>query len=548
MNQIYVARRIQFILLATAVLVTLVVTPKTSFDSVNLPKQAILIVGATSSFFLLLIALRRVAHKLLYFLITLFCFWIVVVLVFSGPSVSMQLWGTFGRNTGALTYISFSLILICAVEIFTTRFGKRILYSLAVVGVLNSIYAILQSLDLDFLYSGQAQFKVFGTAGNPNFLSALLGMSAIAIASLGLDSHLSMLRKVGFGILLSTVVYGLVLSSSRQGFAILCIGIMVLIYLKFVRNGGRIPSMAFISLTLLGGIFSILGFLQKGPLASILYEDTISLRGYYWRAAIAMVGEEPIFGVGMDSYGNWFRSVRDSDFVSKYGTALQTNSAHNVFLDVASSGGIVLFLSYLAISLLVFYAGLKLLLKAREYDALNAGLLAVWLAWLAQSLVSINQISVAIWGWLVGGAILGRYLYGDRDLPERRDYVAERISASAAMVGISGLFTGLALGLPLFLKDMQYKSALDSTRLEKVIEVSRTFPSNDLYLSQTAEILRSLNQGEVALQVAKEAITLNPRSFASWNLIFDLSLPESKEHQDAQEKLRALDPHNPKYR
>ena len=54
-------------------------------------------------------------------------------------------------------------------------------------------------------------------------------------------------------------------------------------------------------------VCSVLGMLQKGPLQNLLYKDSVSVRGFYWRAAIEMLKSEPLFGVGSDRYGSFFR-------------------------------------------------------------------------------------------------------------------------------------------------------------------------------------------------------------------------------------------------
>jgi O-antigen ligase len=56
-------------------------------------------------------------------------------------------------------------------------------------------------------------------------------------------------------------------------------------------------SLFVVGFSVAGAILAILGMLQKGPLVSLLYKDSVSVRGYYWRAGIEMFKDSPLTGV-----------------------------------------------------------------------------------------------------------------------------------------------------------------------------------------------------------------------------------------------------------
>ena len=60
------------------------------------------------------------------------------------------------------------------------------------------------------------------------------------------------------------------------------------------------------------GFIALMGALQKGPLTKLIYKTSVSLRGEYWQAGWNMAKEFPLTGVGMDSYGDWYRRARDA--------------------------------------------------------------------------------------------------------------------------------------------------------------------------------------------------------------------------------------------
>jgi O-antigen ligase len=58
--------------------------------------------------------------------------------------------------------------------------------------------------------------------------------------------------------------------------------------------------------------------------------------------------EHPLTGVGMDSYGDWYRRARSENAATVLpGPKTITNAAHNVVIDFFAFGGWPLLLAYL---------------------------------------------------------------------------------------------------------------------------------------------------------------------------------------------------------
>jgi tetratricopeptide (TPR) repeat protein len=63
---------------------------------------------------------------------------------------------------------------------------------------------------------------------------------------------------------------------------------------------------------------------------------------------------------------------------------------------------------YLAILSYIFLRGISLIRRCeKDNKNISLGLLASWVGFQAQSLISIDNIGVSVWGWLLGGSILG---------------------------------------------------------------------------------------------------------------------------------------------
>ena len=101
--------RVSQILLFIGPLITLAVNPWTNYDPISLPKVFVL---ATSAFAVIALALlnfgnfRSSLPRTVQILAISFLCFMTLTLLFSGSPLGQQIWGSFGRNTGYLTYVS----------------------------------------------------------------------------------------------------------------------------------------------------------------------------------------------------------------------------------------------------------------------------------------------------------------------------------------------------------------------------------------------------------------------------------------------------------
>jgi tetratricopeptide (TPR) repeat protein len=121
-----------------------------------------------------------------------------------------------------------------------------------------------------------------------------------------------------------------------------------------------------------------------------------------------MFKQNPLFGVGMDRYGAYFKQFREVGYPLTHGFELTSTNAHNTFIQLFATGGIFLGLSYLILNGYIVKRAIvgmkKLTGSSRLY---MASIFSAWIAFQAQSLVSIDNIGISIWGWVLGGSIIG---------------------------------------------------------------------------------------------------------------------------------------------
>jgi hypothetical protein len=217
-----------------------------------------------------------------------------------------------------------------------------------------------------------------------------------------------------------------------------------------------------------------------------------------------------------------------------------TDSAHNVFLDISSGGGFPLLIIYVCLIALTIYSAIKVIRRSSGFDIGFAAVLGAWVAYLAQSLISINQLGLAVWGWVLMGVIIG-YEINTREKAE-----ATKIKPVQSTVAVGmGLIIGLGTGLPLMVADATFRSTVKAGDVIKIEASVRQWPQSVTRMTLAAQILREGNLPERSIVIAREAVVFNPMNFEAWK---ELSLQPNATEQERAEALatmKKLDPYNP---
>lgn len=541
-------RRVQNIILSCVLTMTLIVTPWMNLDPINIPKFLVLVVSGFALSGNLIPYLNRLikseARLVVYFGLL---FIVSLLLVFVVNGSFLQIYGAYGRNTGLLAYLSLVLVLLAAVSVADLKFVEKLVWVLIFTGIFNALYGLVQWAGLDPVEWNNPYNPIVGTLGNPNFTSAHLGIAALASLSLLLGKASSGMRLVlAANVLLSLfVIYQ---SDASQGLLIFGLGTSVIFYYRIVRRLKLLIGYGYwASVTAVSGL-GVFGILNKGPLAGALYQDSVTYRGDYWRAGWKITTENPLFGVGLDAYGDWYRFARTEAAVLRRGPDVTSNSAHNVFLDISSNGGFLLLIAYLLILGLVIRSALRVLRKSVGFDAVGVGLVTAWLAYLVQSIISINQLGLAIWGWALGGAIIGYDLHRDRaDAPRAKRAPGKRpeqVPASVVVTGAIGLVLGFALSIWPMAKDVSFRSALQSGDAQEISKVAKQFPENSYFYIYAAGVLLDGELQEESAILARSATVTNPRDFNGWKMLASNASISEDEKRAALEKMKELDPFN----
>jgi O-antigen ligase len=361
-------------------------------------------------------------------------------------NIQASVFGENFRRNGLLTIISFLLMYIGAIKFVNFHEISKLFNTVLVTSLVVGGYALMQITKNDFIVWSNPN-SIITTLGNTNFAGAVMAILLILCFGQFFLSSTKMSKKL---ILATTTLLLLITiraTQARQAIIILLLGILIIALFLIYDKNNKIGKISF-SMLIPVSLLSVLGMLQIGPLQDLLYKGSLSIRGYYWRAGLKMFTENPFFGVGIDNYGKFFKEVREVNYSLSYGFSITSSNAHNTIIQYFATGGFLVGFSYLLLQIITLYCALKLILRSHgDEKKIAVTIFAAWVAFQAQSLISIENIGVAIWGWLLSGSLIGLYFSDNESFNAGQNFNKKSIQIDWRSTFVSGVSIIVAIFL-----------------------------------------------------------------------------------------------------
>jgi O-antigen ligase len=477
--------------------------------------------------------------SILLILITYF-FGSIIILISRTNNLTQELYGVWGRNNGFISHFSFLLLMLASL-FYPIKKSLNIFIKVSLtIGLVSLLYGIMQYLKLVKISKiTNENTESVGFFGNENFYSAFIGMISVICFSMVFNKSNSKLNR-GFYFLFSVFGnIGIYLANSQQGFLVFFIGSIV-IFLAWIKTSNfKQFTIPFILSSLFGLVVVIFGFFQIGPLSKYVYQQTLTFRGYYWRAGIKMFLDNPIIGVGFDSYRDFYRKYRESGAVKSLGPTDIADSAHNNFIDMAVNGGLFLLLPYLLIIFYVLFCTFRLLLKMSKFDTPVVAIVAAWYAFTTQQFVSLPQPGLTVWGWVLSGLIIAIYKQDKYEISKQEQEPKKK--PSYLIISIF-FFIGLLVTIPPFRASAEYRKAVEAQDVSILIKAAKMYPQDATMLAASGGALIGLGYFEDARNVLNISIDKFPRYYESWYIYSLLPNLSEAEVKRINEKMVELDP------
>lgn len=500
----------------------------TLFDPINLPKMFVLAVFAAwilGTVIVSGISARPVALPLGVWAVIAFGAGILIAASLTDVSYT-GFFGTLQRNDGAITYLSLAVMASAAMLSFTLDGLQKLQIGLLSLGSILTFHGLLQ-------ISGHDPFKwvllynpVVGTTGNPDFMSA--AVSACAIASVWvLVTRTNSWVRGGSAILLLGELFVVKRTGSIQGLIAFAVGCALILLTKLWQLNRRLGLTSTVILLVIS-IPGFLGFFGVGPLAGRLLRSSMKSRLDYWHAAIGMFKAHPLLGVGLDRFGENY---------GKFAPQVQvvhgqiTNNAHDVFLQLLATGGLLVFVPYLLLLGVIFYSAVKAIRIGQASSQLHlVSLFAIWFSLLLISIISIDNLSVTVWFWISGGALyaVSQEIQRPKEPAKassprvRKKNQPEAATTAALLAPITSLILTLAV-IVLLVPILKTSSAIMSMQgnrdqlspvlyRQKLNDIGNSWPRNPQVSFLLSDLGLRIQRPDLALKFADETIAMDPKS------------------------------------
>jgi O-antigen ligase len=452
---------------------------------------------------------------------------LLLIRALSSSDMNLALYGVVGRNSGFYTYLGYVILFVVAITFVRSNHFNLIVRSLLVAGFLAGFYSLLESFDANPWKMRGPYEGTSGLFGNPNFSGAFLSLAAVTSLWV-LISKFSVKEKYGAGVTLALSLYGVYTAKALQGYLSVAIGVSVI---ALVWLFARKKSLGFVGLVLiaLAGLIAMAGMLQKGPLSSLLYKGSVSERGDMWRTAISMIKDQPLWGVGLERYGMFFRQYRDIEHVKRTGVDSFSDNAHNVLLHLTATGGVFIGLIFALLTILVLVVGIRGLMKTdgirRSYLTFA---LAIWIPIQAQNTISVDTPGVFVWSWILGGAIVALSTESQDVVPEKSEVSAKvAVHPLAPAIALVAVLLGMGLMIKPMLAQKDFKFAFYlgvdekfpeslTNKVTYLINAENQDPGNVTWSRYSANSLFIDKAWKESIAAAERAVKKDPQDWVSW--------------------------------
>jgi O-antigen ligase/tetratricopeptide (TPR) repeat protein len=401
------------------------------------------------------------------------------------------------------------LALIATVALLFVRRGTRWFLAYAVIAVagLEAAYGMLETFALGdgILGFGKEETgKVTGTFIDKNHMAALMELGIPLALAILIHRRGGVLKRVLLGAAALAMAVATVLTLSRAAYGAMFGAVIVFLFLRYRQRGGAAGKVTFVIFLVVLTIVPLLIVESYPPLAE-RFSYGVSDRGFFdirfpaWTSTLEMVGEQPVLGTGLGSFGKAIHAYQSTQVPD------ELHYAHNDALNLLSDGGGIGLLLGAAFVVLVLLVGLK---RAGGPDGQDrtlaiggvAGAVGVLLHSMFEFNLQIPGVTVAL--AIVAGLVLGR----ERGESPKR--LSGRLAWPVAAMGLILLVAGPWLAVASARRALLTSRAGQYLRDENAEEAARLYEIAD----------RPLGLGKACLTLAgagdRDALERARRSLA----------------------------------
>ena len=331
-------------------------------------------------------------------------FWafFLFVLAFSLTTLTSVLrypsfWGTLERMGGLWTFWHYFVFFIILISVFTKKEHWQRLFSLTIfVGVLSAFYGFGQKTDLGFIVGSGGRERIFGTIGNPALFAGYELLSVFLSLIMYFNLKNTQNKKTFYLFVFVITSVAALMTAVRGSVLGYAVGLTVFAFLWMRHKKsyiGKIAFKTFVGLAFLFIVFSSLfndsSFVKNSRYLSritnlSLTSVTVQTRFWAWQAGLKGWSENPktiLLGWGPENFNIPFSKYFNPKFFVGSGSETLFDRAHNMFVEVLVTTGLIGLIAYVNIFFALFVS-LRKLLKNNDFVVYGSGLISAIIAYI----------------------------------------------------------------------------------------------------------------------------------------------------------------------
>jgi hypothetical protein len=196
---------------------------------------------------------------------------------------------------------------------------------------------------------------------------------------------------------------------------------------------------------------------------------------------------------------------------------------------------------------------IKVVKRSSDFDPVFASIVAAWVAYQAQSVISINQLGIGIWGWCLTGLLIG-YELNTRENQgtssqkglKKKTGLDLKIPAVSLLLAVVAGGIGLAISLPPYLAASKFYKVLQSGDGTLLQQGAYLKPFDRNRFQYTIQILVENKLDQQAIAVLSDAVRIYPNSIELWQRWSQIPTASQDQVARARAEMKRLAPNDPK--
>lgn len=366
-------------------------------------------------------------------------------------------WGTLERMGGLWTFWHYFIFFIILISVLKTKEQWLKFLDLTIlIGVLSAVYGFGQKTDIKFFVGSGGRARIFGTLGNPALFAGYQILTLFLAITFYFRNDNGRNKKLFYAGFAITNIIAVLMTAVRGSLLAIVVGLLCFLLLRFLFYGSHRAKKAFIWLVVSGILFAAFSllffhdskFVQQSPYWRRLTDIspttfTVKTRFWAWEAGLKGWADGPryvLLGYGPENFNIPFSKYFNPKFFTGPGAETLFDRAHNMFVEILVTMGLLGFLAYAGIFVVIFKTLWRLAKQHPDGRIYGIGLISLILAYIVHNSFIFDTSANFIIFFIILGFIyfLSEYFYSSNPS------VAESAFKSGKSISLRG-FIGLIL-------------------------------------------------------------------------------------------------------